>query len=99
MKRIFLGVIRENTSCDEDGWVEGDRYLDVTESRLVYLVRFGMMNREVMALPEDVVVFPGKGPRLQMKQGPERTSEYLKYLDGLRADSKCWPRDSHGRFA
>jgi len=88
-----------------DGHVEGGNtyfydystYFVQEKTHLFWLVRFGLMNKDVqvreedmrMATTEEVEEIPTRYPK------PSMSEQDKKYL---REDSKIWPRDKKGRW-
>ena len=73
----------------EDSWFES------TNRVFFYKIREGMINQEVIALPEDIVsIEPFKIPKLKTHQ-PEWTEAIRKVIS---EECKNWPRDEKGRW-
>lgn len=76
-------------------------YLDIKKQETVWLVRFGMLNRPVKVLDEDI-----QGPLDPMQHRDfvmplmyqKRHNWPQEFRDDLSRQSKDWPRDERGRW-
>jgi len=87
-----------------DGRIEG-HYDDVCATYFVpskthtfWLVRFGLMNKEIPVSEEDIILAPANTAKDLPTIYP-RPSMSERERQALREDSKHWPRDEKGRWA
>jgi len=104
MRRQFLGNYVEQSSRSysyyHDDTIE-QPYLNVEGSALFYEVKQGMLNKPVLALEENIILIERYYFAL-FSQLPFVHSRAVKLTEKERKElseySKCFPRDSKGRF-
>ena len=78
--------------------------LTVTGSRVVWAVKRGMLNKELLALEEDLVLIDTPSQKLpwqfngQVKWSAEKKAMFADYLKRLSEEMKTMPREVNGRF-
>jgi len=100
MKRLFLGKYRPRQGyMDVDGGGYEDPYLKVESSQLVYLVRQGMLNKEIQVLLEDLKPLEKgsyKAPLPILHSPPCKIDTRDRQM--LSKEAQSWPRDAKGRW-
>lgn len=73
-------------------------YLSVSETKFIYTVKFGLMNKDVYVLPNDVLTNFNIIPLPIKYVSKFSYNQSKKFSDDMKDIMKNWPRDEKGRW-